>query len=55
MAKKLKSPINGLYVGTFVKGYKGQGQMNTNTISGRNLTSRGNKIIRELYKVLGKR
>ena len=41
---------------TFVKGYTNNySQMNTNTISGLNLSSRGCKIMREVFKVFGKR
>ncbi len=54
-APKIRNTIKGMSTQTFVKGYKGPAQMNTNTISGMNLSSRGNRIMQSIYEAIGKR
>lgn len=48
-------PIKGMSIQTFVKGYRGQSQMDTNTISGIKLSAHGNRIMQRIYKAFEKR
>ena len=56
MAKKLKTrgyskPIKGVFVGTFVHGYKEENsQMHVDRINGANLSSKGARTMRNIYK-----
>lgn len=48
----LRIPIKGMTVETFVREYKLQSQMDTNTINGLNLSGRGAKIMGDLRRAV---
>ncbi len=50
--EQLRIPIKGMTVETFVKEYKGQSQMDVNTINGLNLSGRGAKIMGDIRKAV---
>ena len=48
--RKLESkPIEGYTEETFVVGYKGHSQMDTNTINGLDVSARGVRMLEEIY------
>lgn len=49
---KPKAPIKAMSTQTFVKEYKGQAQMNINTISGLNFSGQGCEMKRKIYEAL---
>lgn len=50
MMKEKRKPLEGMTTGTFVHHYKGQSQMDTNTICGIYLSSRAGKM---MLKIIG--
>lgn len=49
-----KTPIIGMTVETFVHGYKGQSQMDVNTINGLDISGRGAKMVGDIHRATKK-
>lgn len=53
--EQLRTPVIGMTVETFAREYKGQSQMDVNTINGIDISGRGAKIVGDLHRAVKKR
>ncbi len=53
-SEQLRTPVMGMTVETFVRGYKGQSQMDVNTINGMDISGRGAKAVGDIHRAIKK-